>query len=577
MRITTSICNLQPPLRLLAVLVLLIVFSSVSAQPTWRWAVQEGGPYIEDYAPRMVTTASGQLVAFANVQGSNSPVQSFQRHVVLTALDTTGVLQWRHAYTAPPSTRLSCSVIDLKVIPGPAGGFYGLISFSGTLDLGAIGTFVSSSPVYQTRDGLLIRFDSVGQIVWVSQLIGAPNLSSSDRNVDPSSLAIDAASNVWVGGVYRYTLTVGNLTFQSTSRGNGFLVKYSSTGNVISAYPFGGLGLSSVTGLAADNSGGVYVTGVNRGSLAFPVGIGLNVLPPANSDYFVARFTAQVQPQWIRARSNSAPDSTTSDFIALTSDGGYVVAGHMKGSTPFGTQTFASGGSRDTDIFVARYDSLGQVQWAQRAASTENERLNCFVLDAQDNCYLATYAGLAPLTIGPMAAAPSLGAIRNALFARISALGQPDWLVRTAGTANEQGTAIVPDAGRAVYCSGQFEGTLTLGATALTDIGGSDFFIARLDGARPMGLLNEPTASGLALYPNPAGVGTAVRVDLGKTLSSSGTLTLTDALGRLIHRETWVAGARTGIVNTPALSAGVYIVRVAAGQQALAKRLLIRP
>ena len=284
-----------------------------------------------------------------------------------------------------------------------------------------------------------------------------------------------------------------------------------------------------------------------------------------------------MQPQWVRARSNSAPDSTTSDFIGLTADKGYIVAGHMSGTTQFGSTSFSSGGRSNSDIFVVCYDSLGQERWAQRAASTDNDILRCFALDAQGNSYLATRASTAPFRVGSLPAAPSSGAVSNAIFARVSALGRPDWIVRTAGISGEQGTGIVADAGRAVYCAGQFLGNITLGNTTLMSVGGADFFIARLDGGRPVGVSDQLASSSLSVYPNPVGAGGTVRLDVGKPLREAATLTLADALGRHVHRETWARGKQHGEVAVSGLPAGVYLVQLTTGESRISKRLAVNP
>ena len=554
-------------------LFLLVNFSAAAQQPTWGWVVNEGGPYYYEYAPRMTVTPRGEVVTFGNIAGPMNSQFYDAWHPVLMAMDSTGAVLWRHEFGGDD---MQFWVTDLKPIPNnPAGGFYGLAKFVGTMDLGPLGTFLSSSQAIYSGDAMIFRFDALGNLIWARQIRGNPSSQSNFPNVEPFALAVDNGGNVWVSGYYTSQLFIGGNSYFSGFTGPiGFLGKFSPAGSLITSLRLGGSGDSRITGLAVTRTGGVLASGTHYASptTVANVVIGNFVLPRSNYEFFVASFSAQGQPEWVRARTNLAPDSAAANFIVSTQDGGYVVAGHMKGTTRFGATTFTSA---NTDIFVTRYDSLGQVKWAQQASSGEKDVLSSFTLDAQDNAYFATTGYQTPFGVGSLPGPPSSGAIENAIFARITAQGQPSWIVRTNGISSEEGNAITTDAARHVYCSAQYYNTLSIGGTTLTSAGGSDFFIARLDGARPLGSPEPALARSLSLYPNPLVVGTPLHLTLGEPSPTAVTATLTDAVGRRVQQASWPAGTRTASLASTGLAPGLYILHLTVGAQHLTRKVVL--
>ncbi len=548
-----------------------------SAQPTWGWAKQEGTAYYYDWATRMAISSNNQLVTFANIGLAPGMNFSSGQEPALTAFDSTGAVQWRSAFNG---SNTSCQAVDFKAIPG--GGFYGLINFGGTINLGPLGLFPSSalSSPYGF-DGLLIRYDAVGQVIWARQIMGTSNISGGDHNILMRALAIDAAGDVWVAGMYSISLSIGPYTFGTTiSGGRGFVARYSPNGNVRDVLPFGGTNNSYATALVADPQGGMYMTGTHYSSPTSRVLIGSYVLPLATTrNFFIAHINAQLQPDWVRPHISA--DSVTSDFITLTSDGGYMVAGHLAGTAQFGSYTLTIGGRRNRDIFVVRYDSLGQVRWAQRAASSGRDLLYAFTADASDNSYLSSYtfAPFGAMTIGSQTVTPPTGSGVNALFARLSPQGQTDWTMQTTEVGDEYGMCMIPDANHGVYCTGFFTNTVTLGPTAMTAVGGGDYFIARLNGARPTGLWEGASldGSGLTLWPNPTGSASRVTLRLPGVLTEAATLTLTDALGRVVQRSTMVGGTQSQELDVLGLPTGVYLATVTTATSRVTKRLVVAP
>jgi hypothetical protein len=94
------------------------------------------------------------------------------------------------------------------------------------------------------------------------------------------------------------------------------------------------------------------------------------------------------------------------------------------------------------------------------------------------------------------------------------------------------------------------------------------------------GLASTPalTAAQVALYPNPAGKATAVRVTLPVAAGTrTAHATVLNALGQVMSQTTLTvqAGQASGILRTAGLAAGVYVVRLQAGDAVVSKRLVV--
>ena len=112
-------------------------------------------------------------------------------------------------------------------------------------------------PAFSSSDVFVTKLDATGNIVFVSTFGG----KGSDIG---STIALDAAGNIWVGGTTSSENFPLHDALQTTigSGDTGFLVKLAPDGTVIYSSYFGGAaGNSGVYGLATDAAGDVFVTG----------------------------------------------------------------------------------------------------------------------------------------------------------------------------------------------------------------------------------------------------------------------------------------------------------------------------
>ncbi len=139
-----------------------------------------------------------------------------------------------------------------------------------------------------------------GTDVFVSKLDPSGNLVFTDtfagKGVDTgTAIALDPSGNIYIGGITTspdFPLSEA-LQTQSSSNGTGFIIKLSNDGTAIlySTYFGGVLGASSVSGLATDAKGNLFVTGLT-GATDFPQTSGLPTVSLTASAVFVAEIPA---------------------------------------------------------------------------------------------------------------------------------------------------------------------------------------------------------------------------------------------------------------------------------------------
>jgi len=102
--------------------------------------------------------------------------------------------------------------------------------------------------------GFFEKLDTNGKFVW------AENIAAG-----PTSIAVDSSGNIYVGGHFSGTVDfdpgAGTTNLTSAGGADAFILKLSNAGAFLSALDMGGAGNDTVTGIAIDPLGDVYLVG----------------------------------------------------------------------------------------------------------------------------------------------------------------------------------------------------------------------------------------------------------------------------------------------------------------------------
>ncbi len=325
-------------------------------------------------------------------------------------------------------------------------------------------------------DMFVAKYDQDGLLVWATSAGG----TGIDDGVAIAALADGSAL---VTGYFQNTATFGagesNETSLTTLGTIGlFLAKYNADGTLAWAVDAGGGEGTWAAGnsVAALSDGSALLTGyINVGSVTFGAGEpNETVLTPVGGDnVFVAKYNADGSLAW--ARSAGGADSGGYG-IATLADGSALAAGYFNGTVTFGagetneTPLTAVGAS---DIFVAKYDPDGLLDWATSAGGA-NLDVAYGIAALADGSALVTGSFDVAATFGAgeanETALSALASSTDIFVAQYGPTGLLDWAVSTGTDNSDAGLAVAALSNGAALVTGEYNGT---GA------GVSDTFVAK--------------------------------------------------------------------------------------------------
>jgi len=192
--------------------------------------------------------------------------------------------------------------------------------------------------------------------------------------------------------------------------------------------------------------------------------------------FFIYETTFSQSYQWAVHGGGSSGDYGNS--VAVDGQGNSFVTGWFQLTATFGSFTLTSAGGYD--IFIVKYNSNGQAQWAQRFGGAATDIGYGIDLDANGNIYVAgTFAGAA--TFGSIMVTSNNGS-PDIFVARFDTAGNPLWVQTAGSSTDDQAQAITVDKINAkIYVAGYFKSTATFGLIPVSSFGQSDIFIAKYD------------------------------------------------------------------------------------------------
>jgi uncharacterized delta-60 repeat protein len=210
-------------------------------------------------------------------------------------------------------------------------------------------TGVSGGNVY---DVIVAKYDTNGTVLWQKQL--AAGTGSYDAG---TGIAVDPSGNVYISGN------------TGASNTNMLAVKYNSAGTVLWQRT-----LSSGTediglAMAVDSSGNAYLCGASDTSGSY--------------DFQIAKYDTSGTIQWQRRLFGAGSSQDIARGIATDSSGNVYICG--------------SGNAAGTyDIYVAKYDTSGTIQWQKRLGSASDDNGTGVAVDSSGNVYICGDNGSVP-------------------------------------------------------------------------------------------------------------------------------------------------------------------------------------
>ncbi len=464
------------------------LYSNISnAQtPDWLWAKSEGGTSTE-YSPSVAVDASGNAYFtgwFASpiiVFGDDTLMSAGSTDLFLAKYDPYGNVLWAICAGGTDDDKVLSIAVDAHGNTYLTGFFYSSTIIFSTDTLTNTGE----------RDIFLVKYDASGNVLWAKNEGG----TGEDGGF---SVAVDTSGNPFVAGWFvSPSITFGEYVLWNAGSGDLFLTKYDTSGNVLWATSAGGTGGETAHSVVVDDSGNPYLTGrFTSPTLKF----GSDTLTNAGSaDLFLAKYDANGNVLW--ATSAGGIDSDYALSIAVDGSGNSYLAGCFYSYTiTFGTNTLTNTGK--TDLFLAKYDANGNVIWVISTVGTGSEAAYSVAVDPSGNSYLAGIFSSSTLTFGSYILT-NTGDF-DVFIAKYNTSGNVLWASSVAGALHDYATSVALDDLGNSYLTGYFfSPTLTFGSFILTNAGSFDVFIAKLE-TTITGINDVNSSLNVTVFPNPA-------------------------------------------------------------------------
>ena len=444
------------------------------------WA-KSFGAYGDDQVSSMVVDRNGNIYStgrfYGTVNFDPGPAtfnltSNGSSDVFIQKLNSSGNFVWAKSFGGTSNDDAKSIAIDRVGDIYSTGRFSGAVDFDpgvGTVNLTSNG----SSDVY------LQKLNFFGNLVWAKSYGGT-------SNDEPSSIAIDASSNIYTTGNFRgaadFDPGLGSTRLGSTGSADIFIQKLNSSGNFVWAKSFGGNTDENDNGyFIVANGSFLYTSGAFSGIIDFDPGTGtVNLKSNTSYDVFIQKLNSSGNFIWAKSLVGN---SCVNNYSTLDAQGNIYNVGVFEGTVDFdpgtGTANLTSNGLKD--VFIQKLNSSGDFIWAKSFGGLLNDEANSIAIDALGNIY-STGIFLTTVDFDPGIGTfylTSNAAVSNIFIQKLSSSGNFIWAKSFGGNRNDYSYSINVDRSGNIYTSGTFINTVDFdpgsGVFNLTDDDGRVF------------------------------------------------------------------------------------------------------
>ena len=477
-----------------------IFVAKLDSSGNWLWAIQAGGTD-RDYGIDITLDGQGNAWVTGHFEGtasfgSHTLTANGEYDVFAAKLDSSGNWLWAVQAGGPDFDYGTGIALDGAGNAYLSGYFYGTATF-GSQSLVASGG-------ESDADIFVAKLDPDGNWLWAVTAGG----TEDDAGF---RIAVDGSGNACLVGMFKNTATFGSQTLTASGDFDVFVAKLDPSGNWLWAARAGGIHPDSGYGIALEDSGVVYVTGLFMGTATFGSHTLTASADDTNTDIFVARLDPS--GNWLWAARAGGTDHDAGFNIVTDGSGNAWVTGVFSRTATFGSHSLTAGGYYD--VFVAKLNPSGNWLWAARAGGTEFDDSYGYgiALDGSDNACVTGYFN---------------------------------------GTANFGSHSLITNGHRDIFVA-RIENITPVEDDLAPQV------VARLHNA----------------YPNPLDRGGSALIKTQIPEHSTGTLSIFNLRGQIVSRHKLGSGSRQISFSGDGLPAGVYFYSLQCGDYKETKKLVL--
>lgn len=229
--------------------------------------------------------------------------------------------------------------------------------------------------------------------------------------------------------------------------------------------------------------------------------------------FFIPFINYSQTPSWSWAKSEGSAGIDYGNSICTDINGNVFVTGAFSRNINYGGVSLANAG--ETDIFIAKYDNLGNVLWAKSIGGKNNDLGKSITTDPAGNVYVAGNFLSDSIIFGSIVLKKINSAGEEMFVAKYDALGNVIWAKKFGGNYADYVKGIAYSNG-SVYLTGEYRSTaITFGSSTLTNFGYQNIFLVKLN-----------NSSGNVLWARKAG-GNSIDYVSGITTDATGNIHIT--------------------------------------------------
>lgn len=360
-----------------------------------------------------------------------------------------------------------------------AGYFYGTTQ---------IGTDEYAS--YGSQDLFIAKYNSDGDFIW-SARSGGPMADYLN------GLTAGDSQDFYIAGFYYNSIAIGDTTLLSSGGSDIYLAKYSTDGEYLWANSCGGSSSDQVNSASFNANGNILVAG----SFYYNISFSDTTLTTTNPvGVYIAGFHPDGQLNWVLQLDGTY--LTTEVLIKSAPSCDFYISGNFSEQITFGDKVFDAG-EFNQDIYLAKYDSTGDLQWARHAHSFASDQVVGLETDQYNNLYIAGHY-LDTIHFDQLTLKYNLCCGSREIFVvYYTDKGNALWGDSISGTrANLQSIELQQD--NELLISGLFSEIITMGNYSLSYYDGFQNYMTCLKGEVYTLVNDNGPENELMVFPNPA-------------------------------------------------------------------------
>jgi hypothetical protein len=329
-------------------------------------------------------------------------------------------------------------------------------SFEGTIDFDPTQGFELLNPM-GNHDAFIVKYNAAGNYQWSKSISGL-------KTEVATAISINSAGFIAIAGYFSGTVDFNPdtaATYWLTAKGGQdiFTVVLDSTGQFLWAATQGGNGADAALAVFIDDNNSVYNAGYFEGTSDFnpDTNAVFNITSQDDFDGFVTKLQNGTLV-WAKTLTNNKDIEIRNIEIAQNK---LFISGVTESTTDFnpdaGTYQLTSKGG--TDVFIACYDTLMQLQWAQIYGGTLADV--CNKMKIYHNCVYATgyFRGSVSFNPDTINVPPVTSAgLTDIFILKLDTAGNFVWATCIGDTLWDESYGIDVDTSGRVITTGSFRG-----------------------------------------------------------------------------------------------------------------------